>query len=64
MTRTKLARTIRYTQARLREPSTYAGISALLAVLGFNIDPGLMKNLSMIGMTAAGAAAVAMPDNP
>ena len=48
--------------ARLREPSTYAGLAAVLGVMGLGTDPGLVKNLSMIGMGLGGLLSFVMPE--
>ena len=48
--------------ARLREPSTYAGVATLLGVVGMTIDPGLLKYLSMIGMGVGGVISFVLPE--
>jgi len=57
-------RDISWLGARLREPSTYAGLATLLGVIGMTIDPGLLKSLSMIGMGLGGAIAFFLPEQP
>ncbi len=49
-----------YIIARLKEPSTYAALAAISAMLGFNVDPGLMQSIASVGAGAAGIAAVFM----
>jgi hypothetical protein len=48
--------------ARLREPSTYAGLGALFALVNLNVDPGVIKDISMIGMGAGGLIAFLLPE--
>lgn len=48
--------------ARLREPSTYAGLAALLAVVGVGAGSDLIKDISMIGMGIGGLVAIILPD--
>jgi hypothetical protein len=55
-------RDISWLGARLREPSTYAGLATLLGVIGMTIDPGLLKSLSMIGMGLGGIIAFLVPE--
>jgi hypothetical protein len=45
---------------RFREPSTWAGISALLVVFG--IPPGTVDVLVQLGIAIAGAGAVFLPE--
>jgi len=44
--------------ARLSEPSTYAGIAAILAGLGYAIPPGIDHDLMLAGLVASGLGAV------
>jgi len=55
-------RDISWLGARLREPSTYAGLAALLGVVGMTLDPGLLKNISLIGMGIGGIISFAVPE--
>jgi hypothetical protein len=48
--------------ARLREPSTYAGLAAVLAVFHLSTDPGLVHSLAMIGMGLGGVIAFLVPE--
>ena len=48
--------------SRLKEPSTWAGIAAGLAALGVNLDPGLVKYVTMIGMGLGGVLAFLLPE--
>jgi hypothetical protein len=51
-----------YLLARLREPSTYAGLAALLAAFGVTIAPEKMTAIVSLATALAGAAAVFLPD--
>ena len=53
-----------YLIARLREPSTYAGIAALLASLGVSVPSGWIQAVSALGVALAGAAALFLPEKP
>jgi hypothetical protein len=55
-------RDISWLGARLREPSTYAGLATLLGVVGMTLDPGLLKYVSMIGMGIGGIISFALPE--
>lgn len=46
--------------ARLREPSTWAGLSALGLVFG--LPPGTMDLIVQVGIGAAGLAGVLLPE--
>lgn len=46
---------LKFIDDRLGEPSTYASLATLLALLHVNVDPGLMHAITLWG---AGAAAV------
>lgn len=48
--------------ARLREPSTYAGLAAVLAVFHLSTDPGLVHSLAMIGTGIGGVIAFVLPE--
>jgi hypothetical protein len=41
---------------RLREPSSYAALTGVLALIGVNVDPGLMQNVSTALAALAGVA--------
>lgn len=50
--------------ARLKEPSTYAGIAAIGAlVAGHALDPGTMKVITTAGSGLAGLLAVIVSEN-
>jgi hypothetical protein len=44
--------------ARFSEPSTYAGISAMLLALNINLDPGVMHQVTLYGTVGAGVLAI------
>jgi len=48
--------------ARLREPSSWAGIAALIGIFGIKIAPEQLQAVIALGSAAAGAAAVFMPE--
>lgn len=48
--------------ARLREPSSWAGIGGLLALFGLNVPQPTLQALSALGAAAAGVAAVLVPE--
>jgi hypothetical protein len=48
--------------ARLREPSTYAGLAAVLAVFHLSTDPGLMHSLTLIGTGIGGVISFVLPE--
>jgi hypothetical protein len=53
---------MKYLIARLREPSTYAGLAALLASFGLSLDAGLVQSIALLGTGLAGVVAAFMPD--
>ena len=53
-----------YVLSRLREPSTWAGIAAVLGAVRINLDPGLWATLSTTGMALAGLGAALAGDRP
>ena len=60
--RAELEKDVSWLGARLREPSTYAGLAAVLAVAHLSSDPGLVHSLSMIGMGLGGVIAFFLPE--
>lgn len=54
---------ISYIASRLKEPSTWAGISAGMLFLHVNLDPGLMSAITTFG-TALGALLAFMIPSP
>jgi hypothetical protein len=58
----RLEKDVSWIGARLREPSTYAGLAAVLGVMGLGADPGLVKNISMIGMGLGGLLSSVLPE--
>ena len=57
-----LEKDVSWLGARLREPSTYAGLAAMLAMLHLSTDPGLVHSLSMIAMGLGGVIAFLLPE--
>ena len=55
-------RDISWLGARLREPSTYAGLAAVLAVFHLSSDPGLLHSLSLIGTGIGGVISFILPE--
>lgn len=58
----ELKKDVSWLGARLREPSSWAAVSALLGVLNLSLDPGLMHDLSLIGMGLGGVIAFVLPE--
>ena len=52
-----------YFVARLREPSTLAGLSALMALFGIHLAPEVLTPLTQIIAGCAALAAVFMPES-
>lgn len=48
--------------ARLKEPSTYAGVAALLAAGGLHPTPDVLTAATNVGVALAGLAAVLLPE--
>jgi hypothetical protein len=55
-------RDISWLGARLREPSTYAGLAAVLGVFHLSTDPGLLHSLTLIGTGIGGLIAFVLPE--
>ena len=49
---------MQYIVNRLKEPSTYAGLAAILAAFGVSIDPGLLQAAVAVATALAGLASV------
>jgi hypothetical protein len=43
---------------RLKEPSTYAGLAALLAAFGLNVEPGILQAVVAMATGLAGLASI------
>lgn len=52
----------RYLLARGKEPSTYAAAAALMAMAGYNMDPGLLQAVVGAGVGLSGLAGVLLRD--
>lgn len=48
--------------ARLREPSTYAGLGALLAAAGIHVNDMVVQAFIQVLVSVAGLVAVLMPE--
>jgi hypothetical protein len=48
--------------ARLREPSTYAGLGALLAAAGIHVNDLVVQALIQVLISVAGLVAMMMPE--
>ena len=51
-----------YVLGRLREPSTWAGIAAVMGALRINISPGVWSDIATAGMALAGLGAAFTAD--
>ncbi len=48
--------------ARFKEPSSWAGIGSVLAIVHVNLDPGLINSITLIGAVLAGLVAFFVPE--
>jgi hypothetical protein len=53
---------VAYLLARLREPSTYAGLGALFAALGFHPSAAVLGAAVNVAVALAGLAAMLVPE--
>jgi hypothetical protein len=53
---------IAFLVARLKEPSSYAGIGAVLAALGIHVDDATVQAAVQVAVAVGGLAAVLMPE--
>ena len=58
----KIKEDVSWIGARLREPSTYAGLAVLLGLLGLHDVPDAVKDISEIGMGLGGLIAIFLPE--
>lgn len=58
----KVKATIQYALERLKEPSSWAGIASLGAIMHIRIPPGQVTDVIALGTVVAGIAAFAMKD--
>ena len=49
---------MKYLINRLKEPSTYAGLAALLAAFGFHVEPGILQAVVAMATGLAGLASI------
>lgn len=53
-----------FLKARLQEPSTLASISAVLALFGTKIDPGIVQDFLITGTLVFGALGFFVKEQP
>ena len=53
---------LKFVVARLREPSTYAGLGALLAAAGIHVNDMVVQAFIQVLVSVAGLVAVLMPE--
>jgi hypothetical protein len=53
---------LKFTDARLREPSTWAGLAVLLGSLHMSVDPGLWQVATLWGMAGAAGLAILLTE--
>jgi hypothetical protein len=59
----KIEEGVSWLGARLREPSTYAGLAVLLGAFGhFTLPHGAMDNIALIGTGIGGLIAIFLPE--
>jgi hypothetical protein len=49
---------MKYLINRLKEPSTYAGLAALLAAFGLHVEPGILQAIVAMATGLAGLASI------
>jgi hypothetical protein len=54
---------LKYIDSRLAEPSTWSALAALLLALHINVDPGLMKAITIWGTGFAGILGFLIAEN-
>ena len=48
--------------ARLKEPSSWAGLGAVFMLVGVHLDPGLLQSIVYVGTGIAGVVAFFVPE--
>jgi hypothetical protein len=48
--------------ARFKEPSSWAGLTGLAALVGLHLDPGLAQSVVFVGAGVAGIVAFFVPE--
>lgn len=56
------AKLAKVTADRMKEPSSWAGLAPLLALGGYNLDPGAAQFVAYIGAGLAGIASIVLPE--
>jgi hypothetical protein len=62
LTKGSVVQTLAYLLARFSEPSSYAGLGAVLALLGFNFPDSVLGQLAQLCAAGCGLAAVLLKD--
>lgn len=60
----KTRRALAYLLARMKEPSSYAGLGVVATMLKHSIPDSALAGFVVIGGAIAGAAALFLPDSP
>lgn len=47
---------------RFQEPSSWAGLAGLVALMGLHLDPGAVQSLTLLGSGIAGLLAILLPE--
>jgi hypothetical protein len=63
MDQSQVRKDVSWIGARLREPSTYAGIAAMLAAFGFGHGDQWAEVIVSAGIAITGALAIVMPED-
>lgn len=53
---------LKFLDARMGEPSTYASLALLLGMMHVNVDPGVLHTISLWGAVAAGVLGVVLAE--
>ncbi len=60
----KLIAVFIFIKSRLREPSTFASIAAVMAFVGFKLDPGVVQDWINTGTVVFGALGFFVKEEP
>lgn len=55
-------RTMKQLFARFKEPSSWAGLTAVVGMMGLSIDPGVVQSVTLIGAGVCGLLAFFLPE--
>lgn len=53
---------MQYILKKLAEPSSWSGLGAILAVVGFNLDADLLQAIAVFGAAAAGLVGIVLDE--